>query len=191
MIATGKSSVLRLLAASGFSVAPEPVERWTPFLEDAYAHDRGHVALQCRIMLDTCVACPREDVVERCPFLQPITFIPAMRLHGRISEAEETVLQELNARLLTWRPHGLIILRSSLEEAKERIRKRARGCERGIDDAYLGILHGRYERAIQVFRGYAHIVDTTNVPVEDVFLRVKSLLQTMGVSPTGCKGAGG
>lgn len=193
VIGSGKSSVLERLAALGFSVAPEPVEAWTPFLERTYSQGTGHVAAQCRIMLDTCVTCPSQDIVERCPLLQPHTFVPAMRIEGMITEAEEAMLCELNERLLTWIPKGIVFLRCSRDEAKQRVRRRARGCERDIDDSYLHTLHSFYEHEMVVYAlarprifPQAVVVETTGRPLDDVVAEVVRALSSMG-----CTAAGG
>lgn len=193
VIGSGKSTILERLAALGFSVAPEPVEAWTPFLERTYSQGTGHVAAQCRIMLDTCVACPAQDIVERCPLLQPDTFIPAMRIQGAITVAEEAMLRELNKRLLTWRPRGIVFLRCSLDEVKRRVRRRARSCERDIDDSYLDTLHSLYEYETDMYAlvrplNFPDAVDieTTGRPLDDVVAEVVRALRSMG-----CTAAGG
>ncbi len=67
-IGAGKSLTIEILSrAAGLTVRAEPVEEWTAFLDAAYAGHRVHVALQARIMLDTCCVCPEEDIVERSP----------------------------------------------------------------------------------------------------------------------------
>ena len=167
-IGSGKSTTVDLLRRmSGLTVRPEPVDKWSPFLEEAYANRRGHVALQARIMLDTCCTVPPVDIVERSPLLQPLTFIPVMADTGCITPDEEVLLYDLHEKLLTWRPDGMIFLRCSLPEARRRVRWRARECEEAIDDGYLGTLHSHYEDALREFPD-AIVIDTTDLLPEDV-----------------------
>ena len=167
-IGSGKSTVIDLMErVAGLTVRPEPVGKWARFLDEAYAHRRGHVALQARIMLDTCCARPAADIVERSPLLQPLTFIPAMKDTGCITADEEALLLDLHKELLTWRPDGMIFLRCSLQEARRRVRWRARACEEAIDDRYLETLHAHYEDALLNFPD-ALVVDTTDLLPDEV-----------------------
>ena len=186
VIGSGKSSVLAAVSmTTGLSVTYEPVEKWTPFLENTYKSQKGQVALQARIMLDTCHECPCTDLVERNPALQPLTFIPALHLHQQsISHIERSMLTELHAALLTWRPDHTIFLTCSLPAAQARIRTRNRGCESSIDTNYLAILHGLYDIAMQSLPN-ASIVDTTDKPLDLVVGEVLSVLSSLG-----CRRAG-
>jgi len=160
-IGAGKSTVMHHLKLAGLSIQPEPVQKWQFLLERVYKENTGHVALQTRIMLDTCCHCPAADIVERNPLMQPLTFMPAMRaVGGQINNLELAMLIELHGRLLTWHPEGMVYLHCSLPESKRRIRWRARGREAHIEDKYLYILHAHYEEAIKRFPG-AIIIDTT------------------------------
>lgn len=188
MIGAGKSSVLKAVQRlTGLTIFTEPVKRWEPFLQAAYASNKGHVALQARIMLDTCCRWPNTDLVERSPVLQPLTFIPALHLHQHsVSHVERLMLMELHTQLLTWEPSHTIFLTCSLAAAKERIRHRGRSCEKDIDEGYLAILHGLYEQAIHDFTEPCTVIHTTDKPLDLIAEEVVAAIRA-----TGCMDASG
>lgn len=186
MIGAGKSTTVEILKhMTNLRVHPEPVEAWTPFLDAAYAAyegGRGHVALQVRIMLDTCRHPPDTDIVERSPEWQPLTFIPAMVGDGTYSfirEDEGDMLKELHADLMRWKPRGTIFLWCSKEEALRRIVSRNRGAEKLLERSYLLRLHELYDAALKGFPE-TQVIDTTGKSPAKVAAEVYARIQLMG-----------
>lgn len=180
-IGSGKSECMRRLQQllPCMVMQPEPVEKWAPFLEAAYAGLGGHAALQARVMLDTCVEKPHADIVERSPVWQPLTFMPAVAAVGFIQKHEAAMLQELHARLLQWEPDHTIYLRCSVSQAVKRIAKRDRKAETNLGLGYLGTLHDFYEQAHRQHFPDAHVVDTTDKSPEDVAAAVLRHIQSI------------
>lgn len=167
-IGAGKSELLRRLAADGFTVRTEPVDRWRPLLNQVYNCRRGQVALQARITLDSGVT-PTETFVERDPAFQCPVFIRKALDDGSITRHEATVLTDLHARVVTWRPARLIYLRCSPAECLARVRKRARVEEDGLDLAALTKLHHLYEDAFYSGKGdNRELIDVTNCDADEL-----------------------
>lgn len=158
------------------------MEKWASFLDAAYDGKGGHVALQARIMLDTCTVCPDEMIVERSPAWQPLTFLPAMASAGYTEAHEETMLQELHAKLTTWRPEQTIYLRCSRDETLRRIQQRNRGSECKLNLAYIAKLHDLYEQAWKEHFPNAIVIDTTSILPEEVAAQVVKWLQSCNSS---------
>lgn len=182
-IGAGKSQAIEWIRRmTDLTVRPEPVEKWASFLDAAYDGKGGHVALQARIMLDTCLVCPAEQIVERSPAWQHLTFIPAMASAGYIAAHEEKMLQELHAHLTRWQPEQTIYLRCSKEETLRRIQQRNRGSECKLNLAYIAKLHDLYEQTWKDHFPHAIVIDTTSIPPEAVAARVVKWLQNSGVN---------
>lgn len=183
MIGSGKSTTVEILKhMTNLRVQPEPVEAWTPFLDAAYEGGSGHVALQVRIMLDTCRRPPDTDIVERSPEWQPLTFVPAMVGNGTFSfirPDEGDMLKELHADLMRWKPRGTIFLWCSKEEALRRIVSRNRGAEKQLERSYLLHLHELYDAALKIFPR-TEVIDTTGKSPAQVAAEVYARIQLMG-----------
>lgn len=168
-IGAGKSELLRRLAADGHTVRLEPVDRWRPLLNQVYNCGRGLVALQARITLDSGVP-PSEAFVERDPGFQVPVFIRKALDDGSITRHEATVLTDLHARVVTWRPARIIYLRCSPAECLARVRKRARVEEDGLDLAALTGLHDLYEDAFHAARGVdRQAINVTDLDADEVY----------------------
>lgn len=172
-IGAGKSECIECLRRmTDLTVRQEPVEKWARFLDAAYDGKGGHVALQIRIMLDTCIVRPDEHIVERSPAWQHLTFIPAMASAGYIAAHEEAMLQELHQHLTKWRPEQTIYLRCSKEETLRRIQQRNRGAECKLNLAYIAKLHDLYEQTWKEHFPYAVVIDTTSTSPEAVAAQI-------------------
>lgn len=131
-IGSGKSELLRRLAQNGFSTQQEPVERWSPFLDQVYNDGHGFVALQTRVTLDT-GATPTAQIVERSPAFQMPVFVRAALQDGSIADYEEELLGDLHERVVEWRPRALVYLRCQPLKCRLRVRQRDRVEEGGLN----------------------------------------------------------
>lgn len=155
-IGAGKSSVLEYLHHNhSVAIDLEPVEKWTPYLEDMYRNDKGAFEFQVRVWLDRCWVQQRCNMcpilMERSPYFQANVFVPSNLDEGRLTIREYHKLQELYQKTLhMWAPHGYIYLRSDPIQCYQRILKRGRESEMGIKLEYLQKLHDYHERAYRL-----------------------------------------
>lgn len=175
-IGAGKSTILEYLHTHyRIPIDPEPIDKWQPYLEDMYRHSNGAFQFQVRVWLDRCWIQTRPNmapmVMERSPFFQRHTFIPAMLDGGKINQKEYFMLQEMYDKSGSiWNPNGCIYLRSNPIKCLERVRKRNRTSEEEISAAYLFKLHTLHEYA------YMNAV-TAGLPVICVDIEGKQLSQ--------------
>lgn len=169
-IGAGKSTVLEYLHTHyRLSIDPEPVEKWQPYLEDMYRHNKGAFEFQVRVWLDRCWIQTRPNMapmlMERSPYFQSNVFVPAMYEGAKINYREYCMLQEMYANSASlWAPAGCIYLRSNPIKCAERIRKRARPSEDEITVAYLYKLHMLHEYAYM--NAVAHGVPVVCIDIE-------------------------
>lgn len=155
-IGAGKTTLLDYLHRyHHVAIDLEPVERWTPFLDDMYKHNKGAFEFQVRVWLDRCWVQQRPNmapiVMERSPYFQANVFVPTNLDEGRISIREYHALQEMYQKTLNmWAPHAYIYLRSDPEQCLARIQNRGRESETSIPMEYLQKLHEYHERAYRM-----------------------------------------
>ncbi len=155
-IGAGKTTVLDYLHRyHHVAIDLEPVERWTPFLDELYRYNKGAFEFQVRVWLDRCWVQQRPNmapiVMERSPYFQANVFVPTNLDEGRISIREYHTLQEMYQKTLNmWAPHAYIYLRSDPLQCHGRIAKRGRESEADIPVEYLVKLHEYHERAYRM-----------------------------------------
>jgi deoxyadenosine/deoxycytidine kinase len=133
------------------AVDPEPVQRWMPFLNEVYRHNRGAFNFQTRVWLDRCWIQEKPAthiVMERSGFFQANVFVPINAENGLLTPDEHQMLREMYDRSFRmWSPRGMIYLRSSPDNCLTRIQTRGRPEEMGITAEYLQRIHDFHETA--------------------------------------------
>lgn len=158
-IGAGKSSLLQSVASAGWTVIPEPVEQWGPFLRLMYTNPREWIYLfQMKVLahyLDVTrrvEACTKGKtyVVERSPLEVLLVFLPANREHFVNEEEYESarVLAHTLATRPCWRQALSVNIWASPETCATRIGKRQREGEALIDIDYLRKLDGLYRAVL-------------------------------------------
>lgn len=189
-IGAGKTTVLEYLHRHHrIPIDPEPVEKWMPYLQDMYRHDKGAFEFQLRVWLDRCWVQQRPRmspiVMERSPYFQRNVFVPVNVDNNRLTAREHELINDMYAlSMKMWSPQGLIYLRSNPEQCFTRIAHRSRNSEECIPLDYLRSLHDYHEQAYMngVSRGMPIIViDVEEKTVEQVATEVLKALQYLGM----------
>lgn len=192
-IGSGKSTVLNYLHTHyRIPIDPEPVQKWLPYLEEMYKNGTGAFDFQVRVWLDRCWIQQRPNmsslVMERSPYFQSNVFIPANHENGKLTIKEYHMLEEMYVKSFSlWSPNGYIYLRSNPNKCVERINRRARSCEDGIDINYISQLHALHEHAYMqaVLLGIPIIcIDVEGKTVPDIAAEVWAALCMMGITKT-------
>ena len=192
-IAVGKSTVLRRLAAEGYRVYAEGADdasRWKAELE-AYCDDpaRGAFLLQTAILEDMASIRDRiaeEDparlrdgvvVVERSPD-SALVFVGNSLATGDLTPTEHRTYARLHRRL-GWRPDVVVYLSCPARVAAERMRRRGRRAERGLDEAYLRRVEDTYATHVARWRAGTASDGAPRVVVVDATLSPEEVHTTV------------
>lgn len=189
-IGAGKTTVLNYLHTHyRLPIDPEPVQKWQPYLEEMYTHDKGAFEFQVRVWLDRCWIQQRPNmqdiVMERSPYFQSNVFVPVNVDNKRLSKHEHEMIEEMyNRSMAMWAPRGYIYLRSDPKKCLERIAKRARNSEEQIPLDYMESLHNYHELAYMkgISEGMSIIViDVEEKTVETIAFEVYKALKWLGM----------
>jgi len=150
-IGAGKTTAVRALAERcGLEVFEEDVASWAPMLTLFYAdRKRWSFALQMTILES--MAEQRERMlksearvvlVERSP-ISALVFVRAACDAGDMCAQERDTYLKIHSRL-GWEPDTTVGIDTPTSECMERIKKRDRPSERGIEERYVEQLHDLY-----------------------------------------------
>jgi deoxyadenosine/deoxycytidine kinase len=159
-IGSGKTSLTERLGAKlGWTTAFESVSD-NPYLPNFYQDMRawafhlqiyflGHRAQQQIDMWND----PRSSIIDRSIFEDAFIFSRALYQLGNLSEQDYQAYRKVFDLLVrTLPPPSLLIyLKAPVEVLVERIRRRARDIETGIDADYLALLDSYYEDWVKTF----------------------------------------
>jgi len=172
-IGVGKTTLTRHLAQALEGEALFEVVEENPFLPLFY-EDPEHYAFKVQVFFLLSrykqlehLAQPRlfeRAVVADYLFDKDFIFA-SLNLAGHEWQLYQELYQSLSPRIPT--PDLTIYLRAPLEVLLERIRRRGRSFERGIDPGYLQRLTEAYDRHFARYRGRLWIFDNTDVNYAD------------------------
>ncbi|WP_457633542.1 deoxynucleoside kinase [Oceanithermus desulfurans] len=172
-IGVGKTTLTRHLAQALEGEALFEVVEENPFLPLFY-EDPEHYAFKVQVFFLLSrykqlehLAQPRlfeRAVVADYLFDKDFIFA-SLNLAGHEWQLYQELYQSLSPRIPT--PDLTIYLRAPLEVLLERIRRRGRSFERGIDPGYLQRLTAAYDRHFARYRGRLWIFDNTDVNYAD------------------------
>lgn len=154
-IGSGKTSILNYLHRYyKLSIDLEPIDKWTPYLNDFYNDNSGVFKFQVRVWLDRCWIQEKTDksliIMERSPYFNRNIFVESINQKKLISENEYNILNDLYDKTDSiWSCNTYIYLRSNPNDCITRIKKRGRECEKNIEDEYVKSLHELHEITYQ------------------------------------------
>jgi deoxyadenosine/deoxycytidine kinase len=192
-IGVGKSVFARLLGErTGWDVYYEPVAE-NPFLEPFYADmKRWAFHLQIYLLAERFKAQKRFVQRER-PFIQDRTiyedgeiFARVLYERGAMNRAEFESFHSLFREMVDLLPFpGLLIyLRARPHALRERIGRRGRACETGVDEAYLTQLDAAYEAWIASAREMCPVfeIDTETIGFPPSSALIETILEQVGAA---------
>lgn len=154
-IGSGKTSVLNYLHRYyKLSIDLEPVEKWTPYLNDFYNDNSNVFKFQVRVWLDRCWIQEKTDksliIMERSPYFNRNIFVESINNQKLITDNEYAILNDLYDKTDSiWSCNTYIYLRSNPDNCITRIKKRGRECEKNINPEYVKSLHELHETTYQ------------------------------------------
>ncbi len=194
VIGVGKTSLARLLQPMFDSSLVLEVFEENPFLADFYA-DRKRYAFQTQIFFllsryrQQSQAIPealaRGSVITDYTFDKDALFA-RLNLEGDELAVYNDLHQALAERIL--RPELTVFLRVDTQVALQRIAKRGRPYEQGMDPAYLSALNNAYEEMFAGrFNGRVLPIDTNHLDFvdrpEDLARIAQQIRQALGIPP--------
>jgi deoxyadenosine/deoxycytidine kinase len=150
-IGSGKTSVLNYLHRYyKLSIDLEPIDKWTPYLNEFYKNKKSAFKFQIRVWLDRSWIQEKTDksliIMERSPFFNRHIFVNSVYNENLITENEYAILNDLYDKTdSVWSCNTYIYLRSNPENCIERIKKRGRDCEQNVDLEYITKIHDLHE----------------------------------------------
>ncbi len=164
-IGSGKSTMSQVFGKNGFKVFEEPVEG-NPFLESYYKDPvRWGLTLQMfmlhyRFNQHLQQVFSGIDTVSDSSIYSDFIFAELLYNDGTITKDEFNVylsaLENLKRHLVY--PDAIVYIKTKPEDALERIKQRARGCEVGIPLNYLQKLDEGYERMVGQISQYCPVI---------------------------------
>lgn len=156
-VGSGKTSVLNYLhRCYKLPIDLEPIEKWTPYLNDFYSENNNNTAFkfQVRVWLDRSWIQEKSDksliVMERSPFFNRYIFVESVYKEKLITDNEYIILNDLYDKTDSiWSCNTYIYLKSNPENCIERIKRRGRDCEKNVEIDYINSLHNLHENTYQ------------------------------------------
>ena len=151
---SGKSTVLSELEAMGYLVFPEDLDKWGSMLNMFYSDPkRWTFTFQMTVINSHChrrevinTSCRNYEnefvFIERCPQACRV-FSTTCREMGFKNDEEHSLYEELMNRL-AWDPEYKYYIETDVNVCMDRITKRGRECESGIDCSYLETVASKY-----------------------------------------------
>lgn len=181
-IGVGKSTTLDSLRAKGYVVVPEPVEKWVSSgaLEGYYKGDIDPFTFQCFVLqtkidaLRTCLMNAHDDtpvIMERGFVGDAKVFLRYNLEKGTVSDFQYSVYQNLMDTLvaaLRCKFGGVVYLTASPETCYERVKKRNREGEEGIELEFLRTLNAYYEDVIAETSSFIRVDTEKDVSIDKI-----------------------
>lgn len=147
-IGSGKSDVMQALkdAFPNVPTYPEPVEEWKTLLDLYYEQPRSwSFAFSLQVLLSFLDPAKQETcIVERSPLASRHVF-GQMLYNMNYMNVQEWELFKGYHDKLSWMPDVIFYIDTPAHTCLERIAKRARECEKGIDVEYLRKVEHQYD----------------------------------------------
>lgn len=170
LIGAGKTTVMEYLRqhlpTSECHIMDEPIHHWDCLLELLYATkeqqmDCRHAVaalLQIAVLNGYCCETPSAQaapyvIMERSPWSSLSVFLEAQALPSELEQIVLDAAHNLQPKLETSMPTAIIFLKASPGQCLQRIHKRHRLGEEGIDLQYLETLESCYNKALDNFSG--------------------------------------
>ena len=155
----------------------EPVENWTLYLNKLYENENNSsYNFQVRVWTDRCWIQEKSENVlifmERSPYFIKNVFIEKALEDATITYEEYVILHSLHAKTdKLWQPHAYIYLQSDPMLCMQRIQKRARECEKNINQEYVNRIHELHEEKLaelQKFNVNTIVIDMESKSISEI-----------------------
>lgn len=178
-IASGKSTAIESLAAEGYAVFAEPVEKWR-FITKFYEDKRTYSLPFSLEVLESFSAIPRtraDIVTERSPLASRNVFTRMLVNDNYMSEDEWEIYKKYYDAM-GWSPDAIVYVDASPSVCLERMRTRGRSFELiGLD--YLEKLERSYKTLLRFDAVPVVVVDGSGSEA-DTLAGVQRALRTLG-----------
>lgn len=149
-IGCGKSTVLKALAELGYTVHPEPVDKWSKWLKLFYEDPaRWGMSFNTNVLLTgySCQQHAKEElhVYERSALACKYVFSNIQFVNGNMIQEEVELFDSIMDRVVGWYPDTIIYMRTAPTKCAQRIKKRGRNAESDVSIAYITQVHEAYE----------------------------------------------
>lgn len=185
-IGCGKSTVIKELQneyGDMCAVHPEPIQEWGSWLDLFYTDPPKYAfGFQMKILHSFLKCVGSRDSTSTQPFITERSPVDSLEVFAK-TLYEDNIMNHLEYNLykeyvdsIAWTPSVYVYLQTDPEVCVERIKKRARGCESGIDEKYVHKLYAYYETLPQKSHPFhLHVVDA-NQSKETVLEHVRRIV---------------
>ena len=151
-IGCGKSTLIENLRETGYVTYKEPIDKWGSWLDLFYTNpERYAFPFQMKILHDFMYFEKEQELVvtERSPLDSLYVFCKSLKDSKTLTHMEYNLFKEY-VDSIGWKPHTYIYLKASPDVCVDRMRKRARNCETGVDPGYIEQIHNAYESFVNL-----------------------------------------
>ena len=165
------------------AVHPEPIQEWGSWLDLFYTDPPKYAfGFQMKILHSFLKCVGSRESTSTQPFITERSPVDSLEVFAK-TLYEDNIMNHLEYNLykeyvdsIAWTPSVYVYLQTDPEVCVERIKKRARGCESGIDEKYVHKLHAYYETLPQKSHPFhLHVVDA-NQSKETVLEHVRRIV---------------
>lgn len=157
-IGCGKTTIIDELTKlykdnSSFKIFKEPIDSWGSWLDLFYTNPNKYAfPFQMKVLIDFLylnnISESDHVITERSPLDSLHVFTKTLKNDDKITYLEYNLYQDF-VNKIGWKPRYIIYIKTKPINCIERIKKRMRGCESGIDESYIHSIHNIYENWIQ------------------------------------------
>ena len=189
-IGCGKTTIIDYLTNlykdnAFFKIFKEPIDSWGSWLDLFYTNPEKYAfPFQMKVLIDFLYLNNISDkdciITERSPLDSLHVFTKTLKNDDKITYLEYNLYQEY-VNKIGWKPKHIIYIQTNPNNCIQRIKKRMRGCESGIDESYIQSIHTIYEQWIDSIKNNhesninVHIING-NQEKEIVFENVKKVI---------------
>lgn len=156
-IGCGKTTIIDELnnifnTNESYKIFKEPIDSWGSWLDLFYTNpDKYSFPFQMKVLIDFLYLDNISDndivITERSPLDSLHVFTKTLKNDDKITYLEYNLYQEY-VHKIGWKPKHIIYIQTNPNNCIQRIKKRMRGCESGIDENYIHSIHDIYEKWI-------------------------------------------
>ena len=168
-----------------YKIFKEPIDSWGSWLDLFYTNPNKYAfPFQMKVLIDFLYLNNISDkdfiITERSPLDSLHVFTKTLKNDDKITYLEYNLYQEY-VKKIGWKPKHIIYIQTNPNNCIQRIKKRMRGCESGIDESYIQSIHTIYEQWIDSIKNNdesninVHIING-NQEKETVFENVKDII---------------
>jgi deoxyadenosine/deoxycytidine kinase len=178
-IGCGKSTVMtRLNKRMGIPIVLEPLQKWDKLLSLFYQNpNKWAFPFNLEVIHSFCqwkhIDYP--VLIERSPVSCREVFTQLNYESGHMHDLELEVFDKVYKEL-SWEPDVLLYIRTDPSVCVQRMKERARECEKEVSIDYINEIHKKYETMIQNAGFKVHIIDG-NQDGDTVFEEIRTIVE--------------